>query len=179
MTPFEVVTAFDRFLAGRALRREAVVIGGAALNLLGLMSRPTKDCDILHPELPVAIAEAARAFVVEMRAAGEVLQDDWLNNGPATLAHVVPDGWMTRLQPVFSGTALELSTLGRGDLLRSKIFALCDRGIDLGDCIALAPSADELRELAPWLEAQDGNPDWPEHVRGTVADLARRLGHGL
>ena len=29
------------------------------------------------------------------------------------------------------------------------------------------------------LEVQDGNELWPAHVRATVADLARRLGHGV
>jgi hypothetical protein len=33
--------------------------------------------------------------------------------------------------------------------------------------------------VLPWLEAQDANPEWPAHVRGTLADVAQRLGHGL
>jgi hypothetical protein len=45
--------------------------------------------------------------------------------------------------------------------------------------MALAPTADEILEAMPWLSAQDGNPDWPAHVRTTVADLQRRLGHGI
>jgi hypothetical protein len=72
-----------------------------------------------------------------------------------------------------------LSTLGRPDLLKSKLFALCDRGTDLPDCLALAPTAEELADCVPWLEVRDGNELWPEHVRTTVADLARRLGHGV
>jgi hypothetical protein len=56
------------------------------------------------------------------------------------------------LQTVFSGAAITLRCLGREDLLRSKLSALCDRGIDLGDCVALAPTAGELRTIAPWLE---------------------------
>ena len=179
MTPRTTLLAFDRFLAARGLRLEAVVVGGAALNLLGVVARPTKDCDILHPALPTAIAEAARAFAAEVRAHGEVLADDWLNNGPATLVAQLPPGWLDRLQPAFAGTALLLRTLGREDLLRSKLFALCDRGLDLGDCIALAPTRDELRVLRPWLDQQDGNPDWPAHVAATLDDLATRLGHVL
>jgi hypothetical protein len=77
MRPWEMLTAFDRFLADRGLRLEAVVIGGAALNLLGVVSRPTKDCDILHPALPREIQEAARAFAAEMRSRGGTLADDW------------------------------------------------------------------------------------------------------
>jgi hypothetical protein len=75
--------------------------------------------------------------------------------------------------------ALILKALGRADLLKTKLFALCDRGIDLGDCLALAPAADELDDAEPWLFVQDTNPQWPDHVRATLDDLRRRLGHGL
>ena len=44
---------------------------------------------------------------------------------------------------------------------------LADRGLAL-----------ELAEAITWLEPQDLNPHWPEHVRATLGDLARRLGHG-
>ena len=179
MSPRETLEAFDRYLADRSLRLEAVVIGGAALNLLGVISRATKDCDILDPPLPAPIAEAARSFAADARKRGTELQDDWLNNGPASLVSVLPPGWRERLQTVFSGVAIELRCLGRMDLLRSKLFALCDRGLDLGDCLALAPAADELGSILPWLEQQDGHPGWPAHARETLADLGRRLGHGV
>jgi hypothetical protein len=166
-------------LAERALHLDAVVIGGAALNLLGVVSPPTKDCDILHPQLPAAIAEAARAFAAELRGLGQILADDWLNNGPASLADQLPPRWQHRLQTVFTGQAIVLRSLGREDLLRAKVFALCDRGIDMSDCLALAPTTAELAAILPWLEQQDLNPDWPAHVRATMKDLGRRLGHGV
>ena len=59
--------AFDQYLAERRLQFDAVVIGGAALNLLGVVSRLTKDCDILHPEIPKEIAEASRGFAIKVR----------------------------------------------------------------------------------------------------------------
>jgi hypothetical protein len=100
----------------------------------------TKDCDILHPETPNEIAEASRGFAIEIRAKGGTLQDNWLNNGPSSLAsHLLPRR-EERLQTVFAGTAIHLRCLGREDLLCAKLFALCDRGIDLGDCLALAPN---------------------------------------
>ncbi len=83
------------------------------------------------------------------------------------------------MQRIFEGQALVLGTLGRFDLLKSKLFALRDRGTDRPDCIALAPTAEELAECMPWLELQDGNELWPAHVRATIDDLARRLGHGV
>lgn len=95
------------------------------------------------------------------------------------LANVLPEGWRLRVRPAFAGEALTLTTLGRADLLKTKLFALCDRGTDLADCIALAPTMQELEEAEPWLARQDMNPLWPDHVRSTLADLGERLGHGV
>jgi len=107
------------------------------------------------------------------------LADDWLNNGPASLAAQLPADRRNRLQLAFAGSALRLQAPGREDLLRSKLFALCDRGFDLADCLALAPTKEELEVLRPWLDLQDDNSSWPDHVGEVLADLARRLGHGL
>jgi hypothetical protein len=177
--PKEIISTFDSFLAQRGFRFEAVVIGGAALGLLGFVTRQTRDCDILYPALPEAIRSAAVEFAVQERLRGEALDDDWLNNGPSSLAEALPAGWINRVHVVFSGRAITLKCLGRSDLLKSKVFALCDRGIDLPDCLAMAPTIDELDELTAWLERQDANPGWPEHVRATLADLKERLGRGV
>ncbi len=179
MRPEETIAGFDTFLAARGLSFEAVVIGGAALGLLGVVSRHTRDCDILHPKLPREIQDAAKEFAETRNREGDLLADDWLNNGPSSLADVLPPGWKDRLQIAYKGNAVILHCLGRIDLLRSKLFALCDRGIDLQDCIALAPTIVELAEIQTCLEAQDANPDWPAHTRSTIIDLQQRLGHGV
>jgi len=178
MDPRATLAAFDRYLADRHLALEAVVVGGTALNLLGVITRQTRDCDILHPALPPEILAASRAFAVGVTAAGGKLKEDWLNNGPASLAPLLPAGWERRLQEAFRGQVLVLRSLHRSDLLKSKLFALCDRGLDLPDCLALAPTAAELAEAIAWLEPQDLHPGWPAHVRATLGDLAQRLGHG-
>jgi len=179
MKPVEILMAFDRFLTGRGLRLDAVVVGGAALNLLGVSSRPTKDCDILAPPLSQAMVEAAVAFATAIRRDGGFLDDDWLNNGPASLTEHLPKDWRDHLQPAFTGHAITLTCPGRLDLLRAKLWALADRGIDLGDCVALAPTDDDLETILPWLEQQDANPDWRVHIRAVLPDLGRRLGHGV
>lgn len=179
MVARDLLEAFDRFLESRGMQLEAVVVGGTALNLLGVVSRVTEDCDILSPVLPLGVLEAARTFAAEVRASGDVLRDDWLNNGPAALADQLPSDWSSRLQPGFAGRALVLRSLARSDLLRSKLFALCDRALDLGDCLALAPSETELASILPWVQRQDTHPGWPAHVEATFQNLARRLGHGV
>ena len=179
MLPRPTIEAFDRHLAAVGLRLEAVVIGGSALALLGVTTRQTRDFDILAPVLPREIAEAAREFARAQHRLGIDLMDDWLNNGPMQVGDALPKAWQLRTRPAFEGRALVLTTLGRGDLLKTKLFALYDRGIDLLDCIALAPTVAELDEAVPWLAEQDANPGWPTHVRATIADLSRRLDRGL
>lgn len=179
MDPRVTIAAFDDFLAGQGVGFAGIVIGGTALALAGIVIRPTRDCDVLDPPISAELLAHARAFAAQRRAGGDPLADDWFNAGPASLAGVLPTGWRDRLVDVFMGRALRLRTLGRSDLLASKLFALCDRGTDLGDCLALAPTAAELLAAQPWLEQQDAHPGWPAHAQGVMADLGRRLGHGL
>jgi hypothetical protein len=69
------------------------------------------------------------------------------------------------------------TTLGRIDLLGTKLLAYCDRGTDFKDCIDLNPTIEELIEILPWVEQYDLNPAWPKYVQGQINELARRLGH--
>lgn len=107
------------------------------------------------------------------------MREDWLNNGPSSLVPLLPNGWRERVQKVYEGQALQLWTLGRFEFLLTKLWALCDRGLDLGDCMALSPSPDELQKAMAWVEAQDAHLHWPQHVQESFTDLSRRLGHGI
>jgi len=178
MKPLATIRLFDAYLADRGLRLEAVVIGGAALGLLSIVTRQTHDCDILFPAVPEPIRKAANEFAAVRRREGDILGDDWLNNGPASLVNDLPADWQARLQMAFQGKAIILRCLGRMDLLRSKLFALCDRGTDLKDCLALAPTKEEIDQIQPWLAERDANSGWPAHVAETLSDLLTRLGHG-
>jgi len=179
MNPTEIFNQFDVFIAARKQSFEAVVIGGAALACLGVITRETKDCDILDPIIPPEIEQAAHEFSLELASIGQDLKEDWLNNGPESLKKLLPKGWHSRLIPIYHGQALFLSTLGRDDLLKTKLFAYCDRGQDLHDCLALNPSSDELKDAIEWVMEQDTNPEWPGYVKTQFLKLSKRLGHGL
>lgn len=146
MNPKETLIKFDKYLADRRLEFETIVIGGSALALLGIITHETQDCDVLDPGIPSDIAEAARQFTREIADEKQSLKEDWLNNAPESLKGILPKGWRVRLEKLYSGKALKLHTLGRSDLLKTKLFAFCDRGQDLQDCIALRPSREELRD---------------------------------
>lgn len=179
MEPKKLIAQFDEYLKKRNLELEAVIVGGAALALLGIITRETRDCDVLYPHLSIEVKEASQDFAQTLSQGGVSLATDWLNNGPSSLANDLPKGWMERLQKAYSGKAIILHSLGRDDLLKSKFFALCDRGTDLADCVALAPTSNEIHGALSWLKERDTNPLWPDHVEETLSDLARRLGHGL
>ncbi len=171
----KIIPEFDNYLRKEGLVLQATMIGGAALQLMGLITRPTNDCDILDPMLDSQILSAADAYAETQPQ----LSTGWFNNGPASLVRTLPGEWSQRLQPLFTGKAIQLTTLGREDLLRSKLFAMIDRNIDLPDCVALAPTRDEVLALLPWLNEQDGNERWPEHVRDMLQALGGKLGYEL
>jgi hypothetical protein len=179
MYPIDVVVKFDQYLFKNEMTFEAIVIGGAALSILGIISRQTQDVDVLDPEIPDDIIQAAKLFAKEEGIAETSLKENWLNHGPESLRKYLRQNWRTRLQPLFKGNAITFTTLGRVDLIGTKILAYCDRGTDLKDCLDLKPSRDEILEILPWVEQYDTNVDWPRYVRGQVEELAKRLGHGL
>jgi hypothetical protein len=63
------------------------------------------------------------------------LAPDWLNPHFETFAHVLPQDYATRLQPVFTGRLLRAAALGAEDLLVMKCFA--GREKDVGHARAL------------------------------------------
>ena len=167
----DILDAYDTFLEERGLQLDAIIVGGTALNLLGYISRQTRDVDIIAPELSEALKLASEEFAETI----PTLWSNWLNNGPSSLVEILPTGWETRLQDSYIGTALHLKTLGRSDLLKTKLFAYCDRGTDLSDCLAMKPTPEELDDALTWVILQDANPLWPEHVRASFEVLTQQL----
>ena len=172
-----IVKSFDAYLASQKRNFEGVAVGAAALQLLGIITRLTQDCDLLDPKMPDWLKEAAIAFAKEEQKQGRQLAEDWLNNGPASLKKTLPFEWQARLVDLYNGKALKLTSLGRSDLLKTKLYAYCDRQVDLLDCIALKPSNNELDECYQWVSEQDMNPSWPEHVESMFNKLRKNLGY--
>jgi hypothetical protein len=166
------IRKFDEFLSRAGLTFESVIIGGAALLVLGVIDRATRDVDCLDPHISSIIKDASIEF-----AQLEGLDQDWLNNGPESLKEDLPCDWKERIEIIYKGKSLTLFTLGRIDLLRSKLYAYCDRQQDLQDCLALAPTRNELLLIKPWLFERDSNPLWGDHVEQSLKLLSESLSH--
>lgn len=183
LNPTATLQAFDAFLAAEGLSFAGVIIGGAALHALGYITRTTDDVDVLIPQVPRAIAAAAARFAALADSAPT--DGGWFNSKSYDFVGVpgcLPDGWRERLQPLLRGQALELHTLGRQDLLCTKLVALVDREEDLQDCIAMAPTPDELAAAWPFVEQYEGNWEvravyWIPKARAAFAEIGRALGH--
>lgn len=129
-----ILSALDEQLRQRGARYEIVTVGGSALVALGLVSRATKDIDVValvregllisakpFPEpLAAAMARVARDLMLEK---------DWLNPGPTDLLDFgLPGGFWSRVQPRRYGEFLTVDFAGRLDQVHLKLFAMADQG---------------------------------------------------
>lgn len=183
-TPPQALSALAGFLeADGASPETLVVIGGSALITLGIVSRTTKDVDIMacvDPDRglvdPRPMSEALRAAADKV-ARELQLDPHWLNTGPADQVLAgLPEGFLSRLTRHDYGPCLTIFFPDRFDLIHLKLFAIMDqgRGRHVSDLQALKPTEEELLLAARWVLTQDAGEDFPQIVRNTLT----ALGHG-
>lgn len=177
----EALGALAAFLEqARASPEKLVVIGGSALISLGLVSRTTKDVDIM------AGVDAERGLV-DPRPMSEALRDAaarvaqemdldtrWLNTGPADQVLAgLPEGFLSRLSRRDYGPVLTIYLPDRFDLIHLKLFAIVDqgKGRHSRDLAALQPTDEELLAAARWVLTQDAGEVFPRIVHNVLTEL--------
>jgi len=182
----EVFTALDRQIGLRGGERIALVIcGGTALAALGLMTRTTKDADVLGraevtPEGLKVVALSA--FPEWLEEASEAVARDfglpqgWLNLGPAPqVATGLPPGLALRLTRREYGPSLSLYFISRLDQIHFKLYAAVDRDdYHVQDLLDLHPGEEELAQAVRWVTSQDVS----EPFRMSLKALLERMGYG-
>lgn len=157
-----------------------IVVGGAALSLLGLVERTTDDVDVIaraEGEAPFTTPRPPEPLPRALtRAAATVARDfglppDWLNTEIAAQ-------WRTGLPPGLTDDltwrrygGLHLGLVSRRTLVTLKLFAAVDRGprsVHFQDLLALRPTEEELEAAAAWVRTQDANPDFASLVDQVV-----------
>lgn len=180
-----VLSAVGELLSAEDSRVAVVVVGGAALALLGFVSRGTFDIDVIAraeesqggwtliqaEPIPVALRNAIAAVARDLD-----LPSDWMNT-------VVGRQWPQGLPPDLlsditwrSFGGLSVGLVGRGALVALKLFAAADRGpasVHVQDLIALAPDDAELDEAAGWVRGQDAAPEFAAMVDGVLGHVRR------
>lgn len=176
----EALETLGAVLEGRGLSYGLLVAGGSSLLLLGLISRPTADLDVIGlaergtyvktDALPLPLARA----VSDVAAALE-LGPTWLNNGPAALMDLgLPDGFQDRIERRQYG-ALDVHIPARADMVCFKLYAAVDLGPlskHFQDLREMRPTAAELSVAAAWCQSQDPSSTFERDMRAAVAQLA-------
>lgn len=174
-----ILGALGEQLQALGSRQEIVVIGGSALTALGLVSRATRDVDL------VAIAEGRELRSANplpealMEARDRVARDfdldpNWLNAGPADLLKWgLPDGFINRIVIRRYGGALAVYFASRFDQIHFKLFAMVDQagGRHEADLRALLPSRQELIAAARWSMTQDPSPGYRMVLKEALSAL--------
>lgn len=158
-----IFSALDKQLAvsgGRGI--SLVVCGGTALAALGLVTRTTKDVDVLGSlkggrihqigKFPSWLSEAAKKVARDFN-----LPEGWLNLGPESqLDTGLPEGLSKRLQKIIYGERLIIHFISRVDQIHFKLYASLDRGgYHVEDLFKLNPSEAELFTACRWVLTQD------------------------
>jgi Nucleotidyltransferase of unknown function (DUF6036) len=169
-----------------------VILGGAALNLLGVVTRTTTDVDILavarpgdlaiHREIsepPIPLPESLQR-AIRLVAQDMSLASDWLNTGPALQWRTgLPPGLAGRIQWRRYGNALDVGIVGRYDLIFFKLFAAADdfgpAGVHYQDLIALEPTSDELLAAGAWVRGQDASSEFAGILEQVITHVRRHF----
>lgn len=176
-TEFEpLLAALGQLLTERGLRYEAFAVGGGALYLLGLITRPTRDIDV------VGLVQGGRVVAVEslpeplQRAIADTaalfqVSPDWFNAGPRALMEFgLPDGALRRAHRREWG-GLVLHIADRRDQIAFKLYAAVDQGPrskHLDDLRQLAPTKKELLDAARWARTHDPSEGFEQELRGAL-----------
>lgn len=169
-TLLEKLAGVYEALKGPPLRID--VCGGAALSVMGLVDRTTKDIDLIAPpELPPQFFEAAGIVGREFG-----LPEDWINQGPKELAEMgLPDGFDERAHKKRYGKHLTACFASRLDQIFFKTYASVDRaGYHVDDLLALEPTTEELMDAARWCMQHDVSDEFRDQLRS----MFRQLGFG-
>lgn len=182
----EALTALGEQLASQGVRAAIVVVGGATLNVLKIVSRSTSDVDVIAQAHPAGSGKwhliQAEPFPEPLQVAIRTvardlgLADDWMNAAVGSQwAHGLPPGIQDDIVWRTYG-ALDVGFVGRRTLIALKLFAAVDLGpgsVHMHDLLQLAPTDDELHEAGRWVETQDALPTFPTQVREAIAYVQR------
>lgn len=157
------LTVLGGLLAERGHRYEIVAIGASALMLLGLVTRPTRDVDIVAIVGPEGYAKPRPLPEPLATAVGDVaatlgLSANWLNAGPADLLDFgLPQGFAERVV-TRAYASLIVHVAGRFDQICFKLYAAVDQGPNsrhFADLRQLEPTHAEIVEAARWTRTHD------------------------
>lgn len=173
-----VFSAVGDLLEAQGARVGIVVVGGASLNLLGIVERTTGDVDVIatvhSPEgeseavlappdpMPEPLADAIRTVARDFD-----LPSDWMNTEIGAQWELSPPPHLEEDLTWREFGGLRVGLAGRRTLIALKLFAAVDQGpesVHYQDLVALEPTEEELEEAAEWVRTQDVSPVFADMI---------------
>lgn len=157
---------------------ELVVCGGSALIALALVTRTTRDIDVVAMIKDGKLVDPMPLPAELVKTAGKIaaysgMSLDWLNTGPADLFRMgLPEGFDKRLVPWNIGKNLVIHFIGRLDQIHFKLYAAVDRGgYHITDLLALKPTDEEILQAARWSRTHDVSEGFMEMLKLFLREL--------
>jgi hypothetical protein len=188
-TPLPIETALAA--AGDLLRAAGeeisiVVVGGATMNLLGIVRRSTNDIDVIAQafrdgEGALRLSQAEPFPATLQTAIRTVARDfgllaNWMNaEVGAQWVHGLPP-WILEDITWRTYGNLHVGLVGRRTLIALKLFAAVDRGprsVHVQDLLALAPTDAEWEESRRWVATQDAYDGFPALIDEMIEHVQR------
>lgn len=175
----QALTVLGDVLSDRRQHFEVVAIGGGGLLLLGMITRPTRDVDLVAlvdkghfvsaKHLPAALLEAIAEVGIALK-----LGKNWVNTGPSDLLSMgLPEGFANRMSTYRYG-GLTLHLAGRFDQICFKLYAAVDQGPHskhFADLKSLKPTQTELGKAAKWCKTHDVSEEFAANLTEALAAL--------
>lgn len=163
-----------------------VVVGGATMNLLGIVRRSTNDVDVIARAFRdrggVLRLSQAEPFPDSLRTAIRTVARDF-NLPPNWMNAEVGAQWVHGLPPWILEDItwrtygnLHVGLVGRRTLIALKLFAAVDSGprsVHAQDLIALAPTDAEWDESRRWVATQDAYDGFPAMIDQMIEHVQR------
>lgn len=175
MQPVDIPKALsllDKELTNKKVKAELIICGGAALILMGIVSRETIDVDVIAKTIPDVVLDAAIIVAKKLK-----YREDWLNNRVNPIIERLPKDWEKHLVTLFTGKSVTIKSISRQDLISAKLHAAVDRkAADYSDLIDLKPTAAEIDVARLYCLKQNKNETFEVWVSGYVKLLKKDLG---
>ena len=184
----EALTALGRQMAlANAGEVQLLCCGGSGLCVLDILSRSTKNVDVLAfivggrnlKPIETFSPEMDRAILATAKLHG--LEEDWFHaEATILLKHGLPEGILERSSELARqyGPCLRVQFIGRSDQVALKLYAAMDPAKGRRheeDLVAMEPTKDEIKHALNWLCAWPSNEAFKKRLAFLVEERIRRI----
>ena len=159
----KALSLLDKELSKKNFKADLTICGGAALILMGIVSRETVDVDVVAKEIPIWVLTAAKVVAKKLKC-----REDWLNNKVNPLIERLPSDWEEHLITLFTGAAITVRSISRQDLISVNFTPQLKGGRQIIQMVDLKPTSVEIETAKHYCLKQSKNETYEVWVNRYV-----------